>query len=170
MSPTNCKASEPLRAVLDTNVVLDLLHFADPRTRTLQAAIRHGVLRCFSDQACLAELTRVLAYPRFALAAPAREALLGRYLRMVTPVTVIASDADRPLPRCRDADDQKFLVLAARCRADLLLTADRSLLTLARHRLRPCAILSSEAAAARLAPFVAFDDTTSPDGGSELVC
>ena len=41
------------------------------------------------------------------------------------------------LPRCRDADDQKFLVLAALCGADLLVTRDKLLLKLARHRHRP---------------------------------
>lgn len=170
MSPTSCKLSEPLRAVLDTNVVLDLLHFADPRTRLLQAAIQHGALHCFSDQACLAELTRVLAYPRFALATPAREALVHRYRCMVTVLADEESAADVPLPRCRDADDQKFLRVAARCQADLLLTGDRSLLALARHRLRPCAILGCAAATARLSPLLDVDGTTSPDGGSELVC
>ena len=51
-----------------------------------------------------------------------------------------------PLPHCRDADDQKFLELAARCRADVLVTRDRQLLRLARHRLRPppFAILTAE--------------------------
>lgn len=62
------------------------------------------------------------------------------------------------LPRCRDADDQKFLILAARCRADLLLTRDKLLLRLSRHRHipPPCLILSAEDAHQHLFP------TTSP--------
>ena len=52
------------------------------------------------------------------------------------------------LPRCRDQDDQKFLILAARCQADLLLTRDKLLLKLARHRHKPppFTILTAEAA------------------------
>ncbi len=58
------------------------------------------------------------------------------------------------LPRCRDTDDQKFLILAARCRADLLLTRDKLLLRLNRHRhiAPPCPILTAEDAHQRLFP------------------
>ena len=31
-----------MHAVLDTNIVIDLLHFADPRARTLREAIDRG--------------------------------------------------------------------------------------------------------------------------------
>ena len=57
------------------------------------------------------------------------------------------------LPRCRDADDQKFLILAARCKADLLITRDKLLLKLARHRQKPppFAIVTAEAARSLLA-------------------
>jgi predicted nucleic acid-binding protein len=44
---------------------------------------------------------------------------------------------DTPLPKCRDTDDQKFMEVAARCRADLLVTRDKELLRLARSRARP---------------------------------
>ena len=44
---------------------------------------------------------------------------------------------DAPLPKCRDTDDQKFMEVAARCRADLLVTRDKELLRLARSRARP---------------------------------
>ena len=52
------------------------------------------------------------------------------------------------LPRCRDADDQKFLILGVRCKADLLITRDKLLLKLARHRHKPppYAIVTAEAA------------------------
>ena len=60
---------------------------------------------------------------------------------------------DYALPRCRDPDDQKFLVLAVRCRAELLITRDRGLLTLARQRRRPLpyAIVTAEAAGSLIA-------------------
>lgn len=38
-----------------------------------------------------------------------------------------------PLPRCKDPDDQKFLELAARCAARVLVTRDNSLLRLSRR-------------------------------------
>jgi predicted nucleic acid-binding protein len=41
-----------------------------------------------------------------------------------------------PLPRCRDADDQKFLELACAGNASVLLTRDDALLSLRRRTLR----------------------------------
>ena len=55
---------------------------------------------------------------------------------------------DYPLPRCRDADDQKFLILGMRCRADLLITRDRRLLQLARQRRLPLPFVIVTASAA----------------------
>lgn len=132
-----------MRLVLDTNIVLDLLHFADRRTAPLQHAIDAGRVQCFCDSECLAELERVAAYPEFGLAAPARAALLARYLEVIERVEAVPGEQPA-LPRCRDVDDQKFLILAARCRADLLITRDRQLLRLAKHRDAPCAIVTAQ--------------------------
>jgi uncharacterized protein len=136
-----------MRLVLDTNIIIDWLHFADPRTRPLQAALAAGRVECFSDGECLAELERVLTYPQFGLETVEREALLDAYRRFATLLEANGEE-NYPLPRCRDADDQKFLILAARCRADLLVTRDKLLLTLAGHRQRPppCRIVTAEAA------------------------
>ncbi|KFB76637.1 putative toxin-antitoxin system toxin component, PIN family [Candidatus Accumulibacter cognatus] len=141
-----------MRAVLDTNIVMDLLHFADPRTQALQRAIMRGALRCFTDRTCLSELERVSAYPQFKLDAAAQRALLERYRSFASACDSDQSE-DYPLPRCRDSDDQKFLILALRCRADLLITRDRLLLKLARHRHLPvpCKIVTAEATSALLA-------------------
>ncbi len=141
-----------MRAVLDTNIVIDLLHFADPQTQALLQAIADGALRCYSDRQCLSELERVSAYPQFGLDVAAQKALLAGYQRFVTICDGDASD-DYPLPRCRDVDDQKFLILAVRCRADLLITRDRLLLKLAHHRQRPqpYAIVTAAAAGALIA-------------------
>jgi len=146
-----------MRAVLDTNVIIDLLHFADPEALLLRAAIDDGSLQCFSDRPCLEELERVATYPQFALDGRAQQALLEDYRGFVTlcePEGVEDGEDGEAyrLPRCRDVDDQKFLILARRCRADLLITRDRELLRLASRR-RPapsCAIVSAAAAAAWL--------------------
>lgn len=150
-----------MRAVLDTNIVLDLLHFRDPLLRSLQQAIDCRRLQCFTDRDCLAELQRVSAYPQFRLTAAAQSALLDAYQHFV----VACEDEDHgegdggaedpPLPRCRDADDQKFVLLARRCRADLLLTRDRHLLQLGRRWARqlPCPILTGSAAGILLAGY-----------------
>ena len=128
----------PLGAVLDTNVVLDLFHFIDPRTLSLKHAIEAGWLRCYGDEACLDELQRVLTYPEFGLMTDAQNRLLAAYRGLLTIIDDNAADAagSFDLPRCRDVDDQKFLTLAARSNADLLITRDKELLRLARPHLR----------------------------------
>lgn len=151
-----------MKLVLDTNVVLDLLFWRDPRCDALAAALAAGRVRCFTDAACLAELERVLAYPQFALDAAAQQALLARYRGLAESAAESTAATDFPpaeLPRCRDADDQKFMELAARCAAHLLLTRDRELLRLARSRRRPppFAILVPERAAGLLAAAPAVD-------------
>ncbi len=136
-----------MRLVLDTNIVMDMLHFADPRTLPLRAAIDDARLLCFTDSECLAELERVTGYQEFGLDRAGRNALLQAYLKFAK-----VCDASAPenymLPQCRDKDDQKFLVLAARSNAELLVTRDKRLLQLAdrRHKPPPCVIVTAEAA------------------------
>lgn len=125
--------SPPLRLVIDTNVVMEMLHYADPRSRPLLAAIEDGRASGFTTGECLEELRRVLGYPAFALDAVGAARLMERYRKMVTVWPEEIGPPPR-LPLCRDRDDQKFLVLAARAKADLLLTRDKELLRFARRR------------------------------------
>jgi putative PIN family toxin of toxin-antitoxin system len=143
-----------IRLVLDTNIVMDILHFYDQSTQWLQTALIDRRVQCFSDTPCLAELERVVGYPEFGLDGLARKALIGHYLDFVTLCDAACGDEDYVLPRCRDADDQKFLILGARCAANLLITRDKLLLKLAKHRRPPppFAILTAEAARRYLAP------------------
>ena len=125
-----------VRIVLDTNVVMDMLHFHDARTNRLEKAIAEGRARCFCDANCLAELERVAAYPEFALDREAQDELMRSYRGFIV-MCETAGEEPPPLPRCSDKDDQKFLELAARCDAAILVTRDKQLLKLARHRHKP---------------------------------
>lgn len=133
--------------VLDTNVVLDLFHFDDVVTRPLRQAFDAGTLPCAASPATLAEWRRVLGYPEFGLGVAAQAALYARYADHIHPHP---DGAAVRLPRCRDADDQKFLQLAARCGA-VLVSKDRALLALAR-RVSGFAIFTPDEAVRRLAP------------------
>lgn len=120
--------------VLDTNTVMALWLFADPALAPLRAWLEAGRATLLSRADCLDELAMVLGYTQFGLAMPAREALLAAYrarLLLVEP-TISPSQS---LPRCRDADDQKFAETARDGHADYLLTRDKALLRLGRHRL-----------------------------------
>lgn len=147
MRTTTTLLKNLMRLVLDTNIVMDMLHFSDRHTHPLQSLIVDGKLQCFSDTDCLAELERVTGYLEFGLDLAARNTLMERYRGFVTVCDAV-DEENYPLPRCRDADDQKFLILAARCKADLLITRDKLLLRLVRHRHKPppFSILTAEAA------------------------
>ena len=121
---------EPVRrAVLDTNVLLDLWLFDEPSTRALRAAIESGAVRALRNADTDAELADVLGRPCFGLDEPARAAVLERWAACSEP---IAAAFPAPLA-CTDPDDQKFLDAAFTVRADWLLTRDKALLRLARR-------------------------------------
>jgi predicted nucleic acid-binding protein len=137
-----------LRLVLDTNVWLDWLVFDDPAVAPVKAAVAEGRAAVFMDEAVEAELVRALAYPfgTKSLDAQAQAAAIARCLRIARrdegPSTSLRTgggmkDEERPLPKCRDPDDQKFLELALACGAAFLLTRDEALLELARNKARP---------------------------------
>ena len=122
-----------LRLVVDTNVVMDMLFFHDIHTIPLRNAIQQGRMTCYVDGATLAELECVLTYPEFHLDAVSRKNLLQSYLGFVAHCEA-AENEIYDLPRCRDGDDQKFLELAARCCAHMLVTRDKQLLRLSKHQ------------------------------------
>jgi putative PIN family toxin of toxin-antitoxin system len=134
--------------VLDTNVVLDLLHFADPRALPILHALETKRIECRASAATLAELQRVLDYPEFGLTRPVQQALLARY-RTLAPGIEAPPVAD--LPRCRDVDDQKFLELAVAAAACVLVSKDRALLKLAGRARLPFRILSPQQGVTELA-------------------
>lgn len=75
----------------------------------------------------VAELTRVLAYPKFHLSVDDRRELLAEYLPFCEVITVTR----KCRIVCRDIKDQPFLDLAQSGRAELLISGDRDLLALA---------------------------------------
>ena len=124
-------ASTERRVVLDTNVLLSLWVFADSRYQPIRAAIESGAWAALTDAACLAEFERVLGYPEFKLAAPAQRGILAEYADIARN---IAAPKWSRLPQCSDPDDQKFLELACGGAAQFLVTSDRALLKMARHK------------------------------------
>lgn len=117
--------------VLDTNIVLDWLVFEDGGMPELMAAINAREVVIASNQACIDELIRVLAYPVFKLNQAAQNAALEKYLSYVQITPERASMLGQ-VPRCRDKDDQKFLELAAHARAVALISKDNAVLGLKR--------------------------------------
>lgn len=126
--PAEASAGEPARpVVVDTNVALDLLIFGDPRTAPLRTLLSQGRLAWVATEVMRDELERVLAYPH----------ILERmnYYRVDAAQVLAAFDAQvqrvDTAPRvayvCKDADDQKFIDLAAAHRA-ILLSKDKAVI------------------------------------------
>ena len=132
MEPPEAGSSRAL--VLDTNVVLDLLVFADLATAPLPDLLASGALRWIATKGMRSELARVLDYPQIAprvtLHGRSPEAVLAQFDAAVQTV----EPALRASAICQDADDQPFIDLAA-AHGAILLSKDKAVLCL-RKRLR----------------------------------
>jgi uncharacterized protein len=130
-------AAMALPVVLDSNVWLDILVFDDPHTRPIRAGLESGALRAVIDARCLAEFIYVLDYPQFAGRGVEKADALAGIARLAQEIEPPALPDDaRPLPQCRDRDDQKFLELARASGAAWLVSKDRAVLKLARRMAR----------------------------------
>ncbi len=140
--------------VLDTNVVLDLVVFDDPRVHRIAQAIGSGAAILVASRACLEELRRVLDYPRLKLDAQAQREAFERFRSQATLFESPAAAGPEVLPLCTDPDDQKFLELAWHAKAHCLVTRDKALLGLARAiaRFGGFAVVSPEQFDRGLAP------------------
>ncbi|SAK39669.1 nucleotide-binding protein [Caballeronia calidae] len=143
-APPPLPLSSPMRVVLDSNVWIDILVFDDPATRPIHAALEARTLEALIDERCLRELTRVLDYPQFVRMEVDKTAALATVARLSTHVAATIDENERPLPKCRDRDDQKFLELAHASGADWLVSKDRAVLKLARRVARDFAFRIAE--------------------------
>jgi len=123
-----------VRVVLDTNTVMALWWWQDPKLDSLARALDAGVFQPVARADTLDELTHVLAYRQFAVPPERQVELLAAFTARCQPCPLPA-DEPAPLPRCRDADDQKFLEVARDAGATLLISRDKALLRVDRHSL-----------------------------------
>ena len=119
----------PRRVVLDTNVVLSALVFGGGVAGRLRGLWQQGAFVPLASTATAHELLRVLAYPKFGLAAADQDELLADYLPYTSTVRI--PQPPPPVPLCRDPLDAPFLYLAVAGKAQMLVSGDRDLLALA---------------------------------------
>ena len=125
-----------LRLVLDTNVWLDWLVFADPAVGPIRQAVAAQRAVVYIDANCETELARVLAYDlgKHSIDALAQAAALAACRQTAIRIETEAAEAQfAQLPLCRDPDDQIFLEAALAAKADFLVTKDQALLELVRR-------------------------------------
>ena len=114
--------------ILDTNIVLDLLVFQDPRADWIRDGIARGQFELIYTSETLLELTDVIARPQFAQSTYDQSTVLSSWTQMAI---------HKPTPprcsfRCDDPDDQAFIDLAYHYRPSQLLSKDRKVLQMQR--------------------------------------
>lgn len=136
----------PLRVVCDTNVVVSTLVFRAGRLGWMREAWAAGTVVPLVSKETLAELVRVLGYPKLQLEAEETKSLLALYMEHAEALDEVRTTVR--IPACRDEDDRAFLRLAHAAKADALVTGDADLLALASHSKIP--ILTPDALKQRL--------------------
>jgi putative PIN family toxin of toxin-antitoxin system len=108
------------RIVLDTNIVLDLLIFNDPRCAALRTALAEKALHWIAQQQMRDELERVLTYTDLLPRMVFYETTAAQVLQQFDASVDIVEPAPRAVYICKDTDDQKFIDLAVQHRAALV--------------------------------------------------
>ena len=133
--PAEGVPGEPARpVVVDTNVALDLLIFSDPRTAPLRALLAQGRLHWIATQVMRDELERVLAYPHIVSRMDFYRVDAAQVLAAFDAQARLVDIAPRVAYVCKDADDQKFIDLAAAHRA-ILLSKDKAVICMRKRLL-----------------------------------
>jgi uncharacterized protein len=121
-----------MRIVIDTNILLSIYLYRDARHIPLRERYICGADVLLMDAVCYEELAHVLRHRQFEDVRVKNEIDVEPLLITISEECEwIASAVPQgmpALPICRDADDQKFLLLAARGRADALASYDKAVL------------------------------------------
>jgi putative PIN family toxin of toxin-antitoxin system len=115
--------------VIDTNIVLDILVFADAAAAPLRQALADGKFQWLATRAMRDELERVLAYPQIVTRLAFYRLTVDEVLSAFDAAVRLCDAPGKSALTCRDADDQKFIDLAIAHRA-LLLSKDRHILSM----------------------------------------
>lgn len=120
-------APAPLRAVIDTQLLLDWLVFDEPASAAWVQALSASRLRWLASPWMQQECERTLRRSMLQRWSPDPQRVAQAWSRWAE---MLPEPSPQPRLRCRDPDDQAFIDLALACRADVLLTRDRDLLVL----------------------------------------
>jgi putative PIN family toxin of toxin-antitoxin system len=113
--------------VLDTNIVLDAFVFDDPASRPLKLALAGHGWQWIATKAMRDELARVLTYPKVTPRMAFYKVSAEHVLAQFDGQAQLVDTAPKAPVTCKDADDQKFIDLAAQHKA-LLLSKDQQVL------------------------------------------
>jgi putative PIN family toxin of toxin-antitoxin system len=115
--------------VLDTNIVLDLFVYRDPRQATLDNNLRAGSLQWLATPAMRDELARVLDYPQVTKRRLLNEQSVDAVLAQMDALVTLADPAPKAPYTCKDPDDQIFIDLACQ-HSCWLISKDKAVLAM----------------------------------------
>jgi len=121
---------EKIKVVLDTNVLVSALLFTGSLSRLVSLWQERRFALVVSGD-ILVEYLRVLAYPKFGLAAAEVKFLIEE---VVLPFADTVNPLATPAVVCEDPADDKFLHAAVAGRARFIVSGDRHLLALGVYR------------------------------------
>ena len=117
-----------LRIVHDTSVLVSAPAFPARSLSWLPLAWENQTVTPLSSESTFAELDKTLRYQKLNLSGHRILSLLEYYSGFCETISVSEAPAT---PACRDPKDRKFLELALLAQADVLVTGDDDLLTIA---------------------------------------
>jgi putative PIN family toxin of toxin-antitoxin system len=127
-------SAQPLRLVVDTNVVVAGLLWTGPPRRLLQAAI-DGEVELFSSAVLLDELAHTLGYSKFTKRIESFGTSIAALVAQYTALVSLVAPASVPRVVANDADDDHVIAAAVAARAELIVTGDRKhLLPIGTHQ------------------------------------
>ena len=117
------------RAVIDTNTWVSGLVWTGAPRRVVELVLDRE-LSCSTSGALVAELRRVLGYPRIEKVLTKRGLTAADLVEQIGLVSDLVIAPALPMPICRDPDDDAVLSCALAAQADLIVSGDQDLLVL----------------------------------------
>jgi uncharacterized protein len=118
------------KVVLDTNILVSALLFHGELSGIIDLWKKGALVPIFSRET-FAEFKAVLEYPKFSLKQQEIQMIIEEE---VMPYFEITAVTDKTETVCRDPDDDKLIACALSASAEFLVTGDKDLLALKKHK------------------------------------
>ena len=115
--------------ILDTNILLDIFVFKDPRAANLSNALQNREFAAYASLATMEEFSDVVSRPLFSLE-DQQQTEMTRQWQALSQIIDAGRIEGAPW-KCRDSDDQIFLDIAFTVRPSILISKDNEVLKLA---------------------------------------
>lgn len=117
--------TQPLRLVLDTNVVVAGQLWNGPPRRLIELAIEGEAVEFFSSPVLLDELAHTLGYSKFAARIEGFGTSIAVLVAQYTALVSLLMPSSVPRVVANDADDDHVIAAAVAAHAELIVTGDR---------------------------------------------